>query len=238
MRRWSRVASGVARLGGLPRPEVRRDVPASPILWVLGRLEDGVVGEVGKKKVDGDMQVRHSASQTQERRDEAQTLEPPSLSNEDGAFRPSIVESRGPGQAGDSSRPTRWVLTGEIPQRVPYDRRAIIRAATRPVPHGATGLKIASYSGTNATRWGGERPGRAMRASRADSMKMGRPCGRGARSARQRVEMVPGSRVGPSIGETKNVLFLPGRAGLSPSGGWAAARQYDGRPGRRSCLRG
>lgn len=133
MRRWSRVASGVARLGGLPRPEVRRDVPASPILWVLGRLEDGVVGEVGKKKVDGDMQVRHSASQTQERRDEAQTLEPPSLSNEDGAFRPSIVESRGPGQAGDSSRPTRWVLTGEIP-RVPYDRRAIIPCGNQTGP--------------------------------------------------------------------------------------------------------
>lgn len=116
-------------------------------------------------------------------------------------------------------------------------------AAARPIPHDATGLKIASYSGTNATRRGGERPGRAMRASWTDSMKMGRPCGRGARSVRQRVEMVPGSRVRPSMGKQKMFCSCrchcrcPGRAGLSPSGGWVAARQYDGRPGRRSCLR-
>lgn len=216
-----------------PGAEERSPGQSDPVgTGQTGGWRVGGVGEVGNKKVDGDMQVRHSASQTQERRDEAQTLGQPSLSNEDGAFCPSILEPRGlenspcsPGQAGDSSRPTRWILTGEIPQRVPYDRRAIIPCGNQTGPHDATGLKIASYSGTNATRRGGERPGRAMRASWTDSMKMGRPCGRGARSVRQRVEMVPGSRVRPLMGKQKMFCSCrchcrcPGRAGLSPSAG-------------------
>jgi hypothetical protein len=63
-----------------------------------------------KKKVDGGMQVRHSASQTQEKTGEAQTLEHPSLSNEDSALHPSIVESRGVGKVVSLTRPGRRQL--------------------------------------------------------------------------------------------------------------------------------
>lgn len=43
------VTGGVRRGStGLPLPELRKEVPASPILWGLGRLEDGVWAGWGK----------------------------------------------------------------------------------------------------------------------------------------------------------------------------------------------